>query len=235
MRVNCGPITAQNSLTSQIFPYGPEILYLDTDRRHGERDLWYYFIYFLVLERERMLPTPHTCLISYSSIEENFLCHPQRRTRLVGLRNLIIISSFQVKEVFEESPFLVPEDSVSIMDGSHEGTFCKEEKVKAKGDAREIFWVWDGKRNCSLTEGNKEKVWNNTALLFLGHLLGYKCRYTKRFMSKLSGDSSETWGSRTRPHPRNKYAVKCKLTNWSLLLGTSGKKVVYMTIYRKLL
>ncbi|NXP73360.1 ENTP5 diphosphohydrolase, partial [Ramphastos sulfuratus] len=27
----------------------------------------------------------------------------------------------EVKEVFEESPFLVPEDSVSIMDGSHEG------------------------------------------------------------------------------------------------------------------
>ncbi|NXN13655.1 ENTP5 diphosphohydrolase, partial [Indicator maculatus] len=29
----------------------------------------------------------------------------------------------EVKEVFEESPFLVPEDSVSIMDGSYEGTF----------------------------------------------------------------------------------------------------------------
>ncbi|NWT65198.1 ENTP5 diphosphohydrolase, partial [Prunella himalayana] len=30
----------------------------------------------------------------------------------------------EVKEVFEESPFLVPEDSVGIMDGSHEGIIC---------------------------------------------------------------------------------------------------------------
>ncbi|NXH46321.1 ENTP5 diphosphohydrolase, partial [Dicaeum eximium] len=30
----------------------------------------------------------------------------------------------EVKEVFEESPFLVPEDSVAIMDGSHEGIIC---------------------------------------------------------------------------------------------------------------
>ncbi|NXL65241.1 ENTP5 diphosphohydrolase, partial [Chordeiles acutipennis] len=29
-----------------------------------------------------------------------------------------------VREVFEESPFLVPEDSVSIMDGSYEGIIC---------------------------------------------------------------------------------------------------------------
>ncbi|NWS69699.1 ENTP5 diphosphohydrolase, partial [Crotophaga sulcirostris] len=30
----------------------------------------------------------------------------------------------EVREVFEESPFLVPEDSVSIMDGSYEGIIC---------------------------------------------------------------------------------------------------------------
>ncbi|NXX78654.1 ENTP5 diphosphohydrolase, partial [Urocolius indicus] len=35
----------------------------------------------------------------------------------------------EVKEVFEESPFLVPEDSVSIMDGSHEGVICVLEAV----------------------------------------------------------------------------------------------------------
>ena len=38
------------------------------------------------------------------------------------LRKSRFLSSFcQVKEIFKKSPFLVPDDSVSIMDGSYEG------------------------------------------------------------------------------------------------------------------
>ena len=34
---------------------------------------------------------------------------------------LIVLLSFQVRDVFDESPFLIPDDSVSIMNGTNEG------------------------------------------------------------------------------------------------------------------
>ncbi|NXP88934.1 ENTP5 diphosphohydrolase, partial [Passerina amoena] len=44
--------------------------------------------------------------------------------RLLSEEKAQALLSEVVKEVFEESPFLVPEDSVGIMDGSHEGVIC---------------------------------------------------------------------------------------------------------------
>ncbi|NWY43058.1 ENTP5 diphosphohydrolase, partial [Sylvia atricapilla] len=44
--------------------------------------------------------------------------------RLLSEEKAQALLSEVVKEVFEESPFLVPEDSVGIMDGSHEGFIC---------------------------------------------------------------------------------------------------------------
>ncbi|NXR99466.1 ENTP5 diphosphohydrolase, partial [Oxylabes madagascariensis] len=44
--------------------------------------------------------------------------------RLLSEEKAQALLSEVVKEVFEESPFLVPEDSVGIMDGSHEGIIC---------------------------------------------------------------------------------------------------------------
>lgn len=123
MKSDCNPMIAWNSQTLQTFLYGPEILCLDVDRRHGERDLQYLFLSFLVLERGRILSTPHICLIFYCCEKENFLCNPQSRTRLFKTKEYNHYFFLQVKEVFEESPFLVPEDSVSIMDGSYEGMF----------------------------------------------------------------------------------------------------------------
>ncbi|NXO72074.1 ENTP5 diphosphohydrolase, partial [Phainopepla nitens] len=44
--------------------------------------------------------------------------------RLLSEEKAQALLSEVVKELFEESPFLVPEDSVGIMDGSHEGIIC---------------------------------------------------------------------------------------------------------------
>ena len=48
-----------------------------------------------------------------------------------------------MREVFEESPFLVPEDSVSIMDGSYEGMFLeggKSERKEELGKERDTYY-----------------------------------------------------------------------------------------------
>lgn len=75
------------------------------------------------MERELLLsllaPTPHTFVIFYCCVKQNFVS--LRADKVLKTKKLNHCFIPQVKEVFEESPFLVPEDSVGIMDGSHEG------------------------------------------------------------------------------------------------------------------
>ena len=94
----------------------------DVDRRHGETDLGYLFLSLLALGRGRILSTTRSCLIFYCCEKENFLSLSEQKKTL-QTKALNHYFFLQVKEVFEESPFLVPENSVSIMDGSYEGTF----------------------------------------------------------------------------------------------------------------
>lgn len=79
----------------------------------------------------------HSWLLFYCSEQESFSVSLWEQSKTVQTKELNHLLFLQVKEVFEESPFLVPEDSVSIMDGSYEGVFQKEEKLKAKTNGRE--------------------------------------------------------------------------------------------------
>ncbi|KAF4788540.1 hypothetical protein TURU_159048 [Turdus rufiventris] len=73
----------------------------------------------LLLFRSLLAPTLHTFVIFYCCVKQNFVSFRADKTLKTKKVNHCFIP--QVKEVFEESPFLVPEDSVGIMDGSHEG------------------------------------------------------------------------------------------------------------------
>lgn len=91
-------------------------------RRHERETYDTCFFSFLALEKGGILSTPHTCLILYCCEKENFLS-PSEQNKTLKTKESNNYLFLQVREVFEESPFLVPEDSVSIMDGSHEGLF----------------------------------------------------------------------------------------------------------------
>lgn len=77
----------------------------------------------LALKRGRILSIMHSWLLFYCSEQESFSVSLWEQSKTVQTKELNHLLFLQVKEVFEESPFLVPEDSVSIMDGSYEGVF----------------------------------------------------------------------------------------------------------------
>ncbi|KAJ7399536.1 Ectonucleoside triphosphate diphosphohydrolase 5 [Pitangus sulphuratus] len=87
----------------------------------------------------------------------------------------------EVKEVFEESPFLVPEDSVGIMDGSHEGQLSGQNRqtvgtLDLGGASTQITFLPRFEETLKETPGDfltSFEMFNSTYKLYTHSYLGF--------------------------------------------------------------